>query len=157
MNKLNVSHISHNNESVVTLMTSPQHGSMYRVHSVPRNMRERTIHYVNQFNYLFSFYYDRQCGQRWAQGTSNLIELNAFLTQKKKILLLFSLSFLWVGSVCSSSLKLTKAKMSTSPPQTTPAAPHIRANVTEQTGIHWSTIYLHTVPGTLKCVCMVCI
>lgn len=47
--------------------------------------------------------------------------------------------------------------MSTSPPLTTPTAPQIRANVTEQTGIHWSTIYLHTVPGTLKCVCLVCI
>lgn len=42
-----------------------------------------------------------------------------------------------------------------SPPQTSPTAPQIRTTTTEQTGIHYSTIYLHTVPGTLKCVCLV--
>lgn len=40
-----------------------------------------------------------------------------------------------------------------SSPQTT--GPQVRTTTTEQTGIHYSTIYLHTVPGTLKCVCMV--
>lgn len=42
-----------------------------------------------------------------------------------------------------------------SPPQTSPTAPQIRTTTTEQTGIHYSTIYLHTVPGTLKCICLV--
>lgn len=42
-----------------------------------------------------------------------------------------------------------------SPPPTSPTGPQIRATTTEQTGIHYSTIYLHTVPGTLKVVCLV--
>lgn len=50
----------------------------------------------------------------------------------------------------------TTTKMSaTTPPQpTSPTSPQVTTR--EQTGIHWSTIYLHTVPGTLKCVCLVC-
>lgn len=31
-----------------------------------------------------------------------------------------------------------------------------RVQVTEKTGIHWSTLYLHTIPGALKAVCLVC-
>lgn len=42
-----------------------------------------------------------------------------------------------------------------SPQQTSPTAPQIRTTTTEQTGVHYSTIYLHTVPGTLKCICLV--
>lgn len=30
-----------------------------------------------------------------------------------------------------------------------------RVRVTEQTGIHWSTLYLHTIPGAIKLVCLV--
>lgn len=43
-----------------------------------------------------------------------------------------------------------------SSPQTSPTAePQLRTTTTEQTGIHYSSIYLHTVPGTLKVICMV--
>lgn len=49
---------------------------------------------------------------------------------------------------------ITTTKMS-SPPQTSPTSPQVRTTTTEQTGIHYSTIYLHTVPGTLKVICLV--
>lgn len=49
---------------------------------------------------------------------------------------------------------VSATKMSS--PQTTPTTgPQIRSTTTEQTGVHYSSIYLHTVPGTLKIVCMV--
>lgn len=51
---------------------------------------------------------------------------------------------------------ITATKMSTPPQQTTPSdGPRVTSSTTEQTGIHYSTIYLHTVPGTLKVVCLV--
>ncbi|XP_055298825.1 plasmolipin-like [Sitodiplosis mosellana] len=53
----------------------------------------------------------------------------------------------------STATATTTTKMS-SPPQTSPTTPQVRTTTTEQTGIHYSTIYLHTVPGTLKVVCM---
>lgn len=37
----------------------------------------------------------------------------------------------------------------------TTTADGTQVRVTEQTGIHWSTLYLHTVPGALKAVCIV--
>lgn len=36
-----------------------------------------------------------------------------------------------------------------------PQAPQITTTTSEKTGIHYSTLYLHTVPGTIKCVCLV--
>lgn len=42
-----------------------------------------------------------------------------------------------------------------SPTPTSPQAPNISATTTEQTGIHYSSVYVRTVPGTIKCVCLV--
>lgn len=42
---------------------------------------------------------------------------------------------------------------STETSPTTP--PNITSSTTEQSGIHYNTLYLHTVPGTIKCVCLV--
>lgn len=56
--------------------------------------------------------------------------------------------------IIMSTTATATAKMS-SPQPTSPTAPQIRTTTTEQTGIHYSTIYLHTVPGTLKAVCLV--
>lgn len=53
------------------------------------------------------------------------------------------------------STTTTTTKMS-SPSATSPTGPQLRTTTTEQTGIHYSTIYLHTVPGTLKVICLVC-
>ncbi|XP_031616949.1 plasmolipin-like [Contarinia nasturtii] len=50
----------------------------------------------------------------------------------------------------------TTAKMSSTTPTST-TTPQLRTTTTEQTGIHYSTIYLHTVPGTLKIVCLICV
>lgn len=36
-----------------------------------------------------------------------------------------------------------------------PQSPRIETSTTEQTGIHFNTFYLHTVPGTIKAVCLV--
>lgn len=36
-----------------------------------------------------------------------------------------------------------------------PQAPQITTTTSEKSGIHYSTLYLHTVPGTIKCVCLV--
>lgn len=46
---------------------------------------------------------------------------------------------------------------STKIPSTVPSpqTPNIGATTTEQTGIHYNSIYLQTVPGTIKCVCLV--
>jgi len=50
----------------------------------------------------------------------------------------------------------TTTKMST--PATSPQSPVApQVSTREQTGIHYSTIYLHTIPGALKCVCMACV
>lgn len=38
---------------------------------------------------------------------------------------------------------------------TSPQTPNFSTTTTEQTGIHYNSLYLHTVPGTLKCVCLV--
>lgn len=51
------------------------------------------------------------------------------------------------------STATTTIKMSS--PQTSPTGPQVRTTTTEQTGVHWSTIYLHTVPGTIKAICLV--
>lgn len=42
---------------------------------------------------------------------------------------------------------------STATSPTTP--PNITSSTTEQSGIHYNSVYLQTVPGTIKCVCLV--
>lgn len=51
--------------------------------------------------------------------------------------------------MATSTTKITSTATSPQSP------PHITATTTEQSGIHYSSLYLHTVPGTIKCVCLV--